>query len=419
MFQNQISNLSNFQGIQLESDISVITLDDNISHTYFSKIKWEQDNYLPIGIAKIIMPYSSEVARYWVRYSGAVIIHANLNSNEQNVTNAMLHSLPSTTSLNMKKAQEAKEKAEELNKKNGINTDKKKVETKKDKHKKKISIKNDFYNYSFIGKVSRFKQIGKTFVVYLEDLGWKFLQKVPKEFRDTYIAGQTLDNAFQAICEFIGVEFAYSIEDLSGYTFSTDGYSIQKDGEIIEDVPSILKEWGKSEEEEEEDDKEKNPDEAMASALNSSTTPELGGLADYQSSNQSNNQSSNSSSNQALNSAITNASNQANTDPNQQQQQQEQQNNPIEKIEQYQEEFDEKIKDLFIGNTFYDSNISDPILNYDWITVTPQVAATSTTTPTNTTQNPNDPNAQNQNSTTNNNGTNTNNNQNQQNTTQS
>ena len=31
-------------------------------------------------------------------------------------------------------------------------------------------------------------------------------------------------------------------------------------------------------------------------------------------------------------------------------------------------DFDEKIKDLFKGNTMYNSNISDPILNYDWIT---------------------------------------------------
>lgn len=413
MFQNQISNLGSFQGVQLESDIAVITLDDNISHTYCSKIKWEQDNYLPIGIAKIIMPYSSDIARYWVKYSGAVVIHANLNSHENNVTNAMLHNLPSTTSLNMKKAQEAKEKAEESNK-NSIDTDKKKVKIKEDKHKKKISIKNDFYNYSFIGKVSRFKQIGKTFVVYLEDLGWKFLQKVPKDFRDTYIAGQSLDNAFQAICEFMGVEFAYSIEDLSSYTFSTDGYSIQKDGKVIEDVPSILKEWGKSEEEEEE----LSEDEKMAESLKEGQPFEAQGLGNYlqkQAKSEAQKKTNNDSLNAQVTNNTSNTNNQTNTDSNQQQQ--EQQNNPIEKIEQYQEEFDEKIKDLFIGNTFYDSNISDPILNYDWITVTPQVATTSTTTSTNTTQNPNDSNAQNQNSTTNNNGTN--NNQNQQNTTQS
>ena len=413
MFQNQISNLGSFQGVQLESDIAVITLDDNISHTYCSKIKWEQDNYLPIGIAKIIMPYSSDIARYWVKYSGAVVIHANLNSHENSVTNAMLHNLPSTTSLNMKKAQEAKKKAEESNK-NSIDTDKKKVKIKEDKHKKKISIKNDFYNYSFIGKVSRFKQIGKTFVVYLEDLGWKFLQKVPKDFRDTYIAGQSLDNAFQAICEFMGVEFAYSIEDLSGYTFSTDGYSIQKDGKVIEDVPSILKEWGKSEEEEEE----LSEDEKMAESLKEGQPFEAQGLGNYlqkKAKAEAQKKTNNDSLNAQVTNNTSNTNNQTSTDQNQQQQ--EQQNNPIEKIEQYQEEFDEKIKDLFIGNTFYDSNISDPILNYDWITVTPQVATTSTTTSTNTTQNPNDPNAQNQNSTTNNNGTNSN--QNQQNTTQS
>ena len=74
-------------------------------------------------------------------------------------------------------------------------------------------FRHDEYNYSFIGKVYRFKQIGQTFVIYLEDLGWKFVQKVPDEFRKTYIAGQTLDDAFQAICEFMGVDFAYSIDN--------------------------------------------------------------------------------------------------------------------------------------------------------------------------------------------------------------
>ena len=48
-------------------------------------------------------------------------------------------------------------------------------------------------------------------------------------------------------------------------------------------------------------------------------------------------------------------------------------------MEKYQQEFDEKIKDLFIGNTLYDSNISDPVLNYNWITITPQAATTEST----------------------------------------
>ena len=360
MFQNQISNLSNFQGIQLETDISIITLSDNISHTYCSKIKWDKDNYSPLGTAQLVMPYSKEIEAYWIKYSGAVVIHANLNFRPQSLTQATMYQMEDTLSLNMKNYQKNQQQEKEVTKK-------------KDKKTNKIHLQNDYYNYSFIGKTARFKQVGKTFIVYLEDLGWKFVQKVPKEFRDSYIAGQSLDDAFQAICEFMGVDFAYSIEDLSEYNFSADGYSIEKDGQVIEDVPSILKEWkAKTEDEEEENETQ---DESMGKSINQEGF-ESSGLQEYKNKQkQSNNQSSNS-----LNAQVTN---QTNNQENQDNKVEEQQQTPTEKIEKYQEEFDRKIKDLFIGNTFYDSNISDPILNYDWITIVPK-APVSTTTDTNT-----------------------------------
>ena len=360
MFQNQISNLSNFQGIQLETDISIITLSDNISHTYCSKIKWDKDNYSPLGTAQLVMPYSKEIEAYWIKYSGAVVIHANLNFRPQSLTQATMYQMEDTLSLNMKNYQKNQQQEKEVTKK-------------KDKKTNKIHLQNDYYNYSFIGKTARFKQVGKTFIVYLEDLGWKFVQKVPKEFRDSYIAGQSLDDAFQAICEFMGVDFAYSIEDLSEYNFSADGYSIEKDGQVIEDVPSILKEW-KAETEDEEEGNE-TQDESMGKSINQEGF-ESSGLQEYKNKQkQSNNQSSNS-----LNAQVTN---QTNNQANQDNKVEEQQQTPTEKIEKYQEEFDRKIKDLFIGNTFYDSNISDPILNYDWITIVPK-APVSTTTDTNT-----------------------------------
>ena len=360
MFQNKISNLSNFQGVQLETDISVITLDDNISHTYCSKIKWDKDNYSPLGTAQLIMSYSKEIEAYWIKYSGAVVIHANLNFRPQSLTQATMYQMEDTLSLNMKNYQKNQQQEEEVTKK-------------KDKKTNKIHLQNDYYNYSFIGKTARFKQVGTTFIVYLEDLGWKFVQKVPKEFRDSYIAGQSLDDAFQAICEFMGVDFAYSIEDLSEYNFSADGYSIEKDGQVIEDVPSILKEW-KAETEDEEEGNE-TQDESMGKSINQEGF-ESSGLQEYNNKQkQSNNQSSNS-----LNAQVTN---QTNNQANQDNKVEEQQQTPTEKIEKYQEEFDRKIKDLFIGNTFYDSNISDPILNYDWITIVPK-APVSTTTDTNT-----------------------------------
>jgi len=307
-------SLSNFNNIDLETDIAVITLDDNLLHTYCAKISWERDNSTSTGTAKLTIPYSTDIEKYWSTYSGTVIIHANLNP---------------------------------FQKINKILSEKNKITKKKEKNK--IRIQNNEYNYSFIGKIHRFKQVGKTFVVYLEDLGWKFLQKVPDDFRKTYIAGQTLDNAFQAICEFMNVEFAYSIKDLSELNFSNDGYSIEKDGKIIEDTPTIFEEFKNQNKEDEE---LKSEDEHMGEAL--ITSPDLEFPELIQNKNQTFNTSSSiNTTNTQLPENLT--------------------ENKYHK--EYEEEFHEKIKDLFKGNTLYDSNISDSILNYNWITVEP----TSTT----------------------------------------
>ncbi len=332
-----LSNLGNFQGINLETDICVITLDDNLTHTYCSKIKWEKDNYSPIGVAQLVIPFDNQISNYWSTYSGTVIIHANLGF----ITHDPIIDTVANISLNLKKMQN--------------------VESKIDKQNKKIRLQNDYYNFSFIGKVQRFKQVGKTFFVYIEDLGWKFMQKVPKEFRDSYISGQKLGDAFQSICEFMGIEFAYSIEDLNEFSFSADGYSVEKDGQVIEDVPSLLSEW-KAPKDENSTDKN-NTDEQLAENLDHQGY-ENAGLVDHDLATQSNNQSNSQSTTQTGNQVNNQSTNQSTAQ------------SFDDLTIKLQMDFDEKIKDLFKGNTMYNSNISDPILNYDWIT---QKASQTTT----------------------------------------
>lgn len=351
MYEKQQSSLGSVNNMMLENDISVITVDDNINHTYCSKIRWDKDNFLPIGTAQLTMPYSKDIEQYWIKYSGIVVIHANLNSHTNSVIASQLK-VPDTISLNLKKYVDTEVDIED--------------------NKRTLRFKNDEYNYAFIGKISRFKQVGKTFIIYLEDIGWKFLQKVPQEFRKSYIANQSLDDAFQAICEFMGVDFAYSIEDLSEYNFAADGYSVQKDGEIIETTPTILTEWVDNPEDDEEED-----DEGGLDPDNGFESETLKEVVDQQK-NALRNQLSNNQSNKSLNAQTTNSENVDNVIDNNTEEEQNTQSIQ-DKIEQYQQEFDDKIKDLFIGNTFYDSNTSDPILNYNWITITPKVATSSDT----------------------------------------
>lgn len=349
MYEKQQSSLGSVNNMMLENDISVITVDDNINHTYCSKIRWDKDNFLPIGTAQLTMPYSKDIEQYWIKYSGIVVIHANLNSHTNSVIASQLK-VPDTISLNLKKYVDTEVDIED--------------------NKRTLRFKNDEYNYAFIGKISRFKQVGKTFIIYLEDIGWKFLQKVPQEFRNSYIANQSLDDAFQAICEFMGVDFAYSIEDLSEYNFAADGYSVQKDGEIIETVPTILTEWVDNPEDDEEED-----DEGGLDPDNGFESETLKEVVDQQK-NALRNQLSNNQSNKSLNAQTTNSENVDNVIDNNTEEEQNTQSIQ-DKIEQYQQEFDDKIKDLFIGNTFYDSNTSDPILNYNNITITPKVATSA------------------------------------------
>lgn len=348
MYEKQQSSLGSVNNMMLENDISVITVDDNINHTYCSKIRWDKDNFLPIGTAQLTMPYSKDIEQYWIKYSGIVVIHANLNSHTNSVIASQLK-VPDTISLNLKKYVDTEVDIED--------------------NKRTLRFKNDEYNYAFIGKISRFKQVGKTFIIYLEDIGWKFLQKVPQEFRNSYIANQSLDDAFQAICEFMGVDFAYSIEDLSEYNFAADGYSVQKDGEIIETVPTILTEWVDNPEDDEEED-----DEGGLDPDNGFESETLKEVVDQQK-NALRNQLSNQA-NKSLNAQTTNSENTNDIIDNNQESESDAQSIQ-DKIEQYQQEFDDKIKDLFIGNTFYDSETSNPVLNYNNITITPKVATSA------------------------------------------
>lgn len=304
------NSLYDFQNIDYETEICVITLDDNLTHTYCSKIKWEKDNYTPVGVAQLIMPFDEHISEYWSKYSGTVVVHANLKSTHKSLFTDIINDI----SLNLKSMQ--------------------KVESKIDTRNNKIRLQNDFYNYSFIGKVNRFKQVGNTFIVYLEDLGWKFMQKVPKEFRDAYISGQKLGDAFQSICEFMGIDFAYSIDDLNQFSFSADGYSVEKDGQIVEEVSTVLSEWRTL-----ESSNTKNTDEELAKNLDNQTY-ENTGLSEHDKQTQSTAQSTAPLTNQSI----------------------------ADSTIQLQMDFDNKIKDLFIGNTIYNSNISDPVMNYNWIT---------------------------------------------------
>lgn len=356
MDESTIMRALNSRNKNLQVDVQVITLADNLEHPYFSLIELSKNNLSPIGIAKMEAPYTPYISHYWIKYQGEVVISFNMVDMKQVNTN-------SESFFNYVNEGERKRFLEQ--KANKPAEDDKTQHTTKEEEKEYIDMtprfQNDHYNYSFIGKISRFKQKGNKFIIYFEDLGWKFLQKVPKDFRSSYVAGQYLDDAFQAICEFLDVKFAYSIEDLHEYTFANDGYSVQKDGQTIEDVETILSEWGMKEV---EDDEAKNDE--LDDPSNESPS-----LVNLDKANENNE-------NYIKNDSDTT---QQNTDVNSEESTETEDDTQTvqDKIDKYQDDFDKKILDLFIGNSYYDSNLTDPILDYGKITITPKLISDDST----------------------------------------
>lgn len=292
-FTEQINGLSVDRSVTAQ----VITMEDGLSHPYFSSVDISSDNSYPIGIAKFHMIYDEQILNYWTNYNGVVVVSFNISDIDRENTN----------SLNFSES-----------------------------HNLNGRLQNEEYNYSFICKVSRIKQKGKEIIILLEDLGWKFLQKIPDEFRKTYIANQYCDDAFQAICEFIGVQFAYSIEDLHEFQFGADGYSITKDGETIESVQNIFDVLTVETEDTDPLDDPMFESEGLLDLLNGNTSSRNTDTSLYN----------------------ENVSSEEDTSLD-------------EKVQELQEEFEQKIIDLFIGNTYYESDLTSPVMDYGRITVTP------------------------------------------------
>lgn len=309
-----------------EMDVTVITLLDGLKHNYFSKLNWNKDSFGPLGTAEFIIPLDAEMLKYWTNYNDVAIISAKLKNNKQNTNSKEYYQRIVSEHI-----------------KNRSNQTQTKYSKKQKEQIMKIfkqRITDDEYNFSFIARASSINKKGANIVIKFEDIGWKFMQKVPDKFREQYIAGQSVDDAFQAMCEFMGVEFAYSLNTLNEYTFANDGFSITKDNTTIEEVPDLI-----------EDIKD---DTAMD--IQDDTLEEL----DKKLQQTKNNPSSSTDS--------QNNDSQNNTN---------QTKNIDKKKEEYGADFESRIKDLFIGNTYYNSELTNMGLYYDAITIQPTSSQSS------------------------------------------
>lgn len=150
------------------NNIIVLTLADNITHNYFHyfDLYWDAGDCMSSVTLK--MPKTdTENTKYWITYQGEVEIYTGNNVDKL---------MQSTTNEN--------------------NT-----------------ATNDVYwslqglSPIFRGEVGRIKEYQNVLEIHIDSIGKRFKQKIPDEFRQAYINNQNVRDAFQAICEFLGVKY--------------------------------------------------------------------------------------------------------------------------------------------------------------------------------------------------------------------
>lgn len=154
------------------NNIIVITAEDNIIHNYFyyMDVSWDASNCLSSAIIK--MPkIDTKNINYWSTYTGQLTIYAGYNFKFDKVN-----------------SQKFNEEQEAVN---------------------SISRYWDNSNITpfFRGEVSRIKETQTEITIYVDSIGKRFQQKIPEDFRQAYIYNQNVRDAFQAICEFLGVKY--------------------------------------------------------------------------------------------------------------------------------------------------------------------------------------------------------------------
>lgn len=154
------------------NNITVITSDDNLIHNYFTDmdVSWDASNCLSTAIIK--MPkMGTENTNYWATYYGQLTIYAGHDFTFDYVNS---NSHP----------------------------------TEKDAAQSLVKYWDNSNILPFFkGEISRMKEFENDIVIYVDSIGRRFQQKIPDDFRQSYIYNQNVRDAFQAICEFLGVVY--------------------------------------------------------------------------------------------------------------------------------------------------------------------------------------------------------------------
>lgn len=154
------------------TSIVVITSEDNLIHNYFYSYETSWDARSCLQIIKMKMPkMGQDNINYWSTYTGQLTVYMGYNFTFDYV-NQTTH----TTEQNA------------------------------------VSSLTKYWDNSnikpyFRGEVDKIKEYQTHIIIYVKNIGSRFQQSIPEEFRQSYINGQNVRDAFQAICEFLGIQY--------------------------------------------------------------------------------------------------------------------------------------------------------------------------------------------------------------------
>lgn len=319
------------------NNIVVITAEDNIIHNYFyyMDVSWDASNCLSSAIIKMPKMDTKNI-NYWSTYTGQLTIYAGYNFKFDKVN-----------------SQKFNEEQEAVN---------------------SISRYWDNSNITpfFRGEVSRIKETQTEITIYVDSIGKRFQQKIPEDFRQAYIYNQNVRDAFQAICEFLGVKYICppkTVTDNGEEEIEEEG--AEGDGDennagligqvekkISSTVKKIVNEATEDSDEEGENEEEGNEEDALTN--NEEIEQVQNGYGNI---------------NFDANGAIVHGSTVIETSPDMAETLIAMDENPLEKYLEDETGIVESVLALLNGDMF--EELHNKVMNYDSITIEPKAAQTS------------------------------------------
>lgn len=174
--------LNNQDNKEPVNNIMVVSEQDNLVHNYFHYFEMFWDALDCLSTIILRLPKSDvNNTNYWISYTGDISVYLGNNIKSEY------------------------------------------------KNKEKFYDKGDLIPV-FRGSVSRIKEHANQVSIHVTSIGKRFKQKIPQEFRESYIYNQNVRDAFQAICEFLGVKYICPPQTESTEDEELDEESAKLDG---------------------------------------------------------------------------------------------------------------------------------------------------------------------------------------------